>query len=349
MGRKWYLHHKTVAWKTLAPTQDRKQKTRIRPLKAGLEFVFDVEFQNLSQNELALLVYSLRPTPEFRHRLGLGKPLGLGTVQIQPVGVFLVDRRSRYKTDDLFGGVRYHHAAICDGQTAQSVTLPDAADDVQHRYDREVSAWNANLTDRPTWKELHDSAVKLLKEKGSSNAKAVVESLGNPATTGDTPVHYPRLPDELLPTVQMPDGLVQPNAETRLFQWHVWNEHRNAPQSLKPLSAASPLPAKLVKIAPFYFFLYDGLEEGTRPQRGDVEEWLRRHYPTAFHLPTGPLAHTPAEYQMQIARIRAANLIPVHLGIADDVDTRGACEDNHGAIKAIYVMRDLKKYLPSSE
>ena len=95
LGRKWYLHHKTVAWKTLAPTQDRKQKTRIRPLKAGLEFMFDVEFQNLSRNDRALLVYSLRPTTEFRHRLGMGKPLGLGTVVIQPVGVLRVRKLTR--------------------------------------------------------------------------------------------------------------------------------------------------------------------------------------------------------------------------------------------------------------
>lgn len=47
------------------------------------------------------MVKSLRPSPEFRHRLGLGKPLGLGTVEVAIEGVFLIDRVARYTKDPL--------------------------------------------------------------------------------------------------------------------------------------------------------------------------------------------------------------------------------------------------------
>ena len=72
------------------------QKMLVRPLKKDQVFYFHVDFQNLSSEELALILYVLSPSERFRHKLGLGKPLGLGTVRIEPLGVFLLDRTERY-------------------------------------------------------------------------------------------------------------------------------------------------------------------------------------------------------------------------------------------------------------
>ncbi|MCA9165704.1 MAG: TIGR03986 family CRISPR-associated RAMP protein, partial [Planctomycetales bacterium] len=261
LGRKWYWHHRTVAWQSLDPhdARTKKQKTRIRPLRAGLEFVFDVEFTNLSRRELALLAYALRPQPEFRHRLGLGKPLGLGTVQVQPLGLFLTDRRGRYETDDLFGSPRYHRVAVCDGASPTDLELKLAAVDVQRRYRRELEAWRATTSDSPApdWQALCQEAIRLLDqpEFGLADTRAALESLGNPATTADAPIHYPRLPDPLLPRVKI-DGRERPNTEAELFRWHTLNQERPLPQRLSPLSHDAPQPNKLRRESPFMFFLH---------------------------------------------------------------------------------------------
>jgi CRISPR-associated protein (TIGR03986 family) len=47
------------------------------------QFRFSVDFENLTQEELALLVWSLELEDGMYHRLGMGKPLGLGTVKIK--------------------------------------------------------------------------------------------------------------------------------------------------------------------------------------------------------------------------------------------------------------------------
>ena len=60
------------------------QKMKIRPVCAGAQFRFRIFFENLTPAELALLVRSIRPAPAVRYKLGLGKPLGLGTVRLDP-------------------------------------------------------------------------------------------------------------------------------------------------------------------------------------------------------------------------------------------------------------------------
>jgi CRISPR/Cas system CSM-associated protein Csm3 (group 7 of RAMP superfamily) len=107
-GRKFFLHQRIAErqaetwWHRGAPdpTKD-KLRVQVRPLRAGLVFESHLDFDNLTERELALLAYALRPTPAFRHKLGLGKPLGLGTVEITPLRLETVDRRQRYQEDEL--------------------------------------------------------------------------------------------------------------------------------------------------------------------------------------------------------------------------------------------------------
>lgn len=103
-GRKVYLHHRANHdghWKT-GNNDNSEQKSRVRPLQKGAELWFHVEFSNLSRAELGALCYALRPTPAFRHKLGMGKPLGLGTVRIDPVALLEVARDERYSEAGMF-------------------------------------------------------------------------------------------------------------------------------------------------------------------------------------------------------------------------------------------------------
>ena len=99
-GRKVYLHHRVAPgnqpWKTRDEQENRDQKTRVRPIRAGQTFAFRISFDNLTDQELGLLLYALAPDEAFHHKIGMGKPLGLGSVKIQVRRQGLIDRKERY-------------------------------------------------------------------------------------------------------------------------------------------------------------------------------------------------------------------------------------------------------------
>lgn len=80
-----------------------------QPIAAGQSFWFHVDFENLSCAELGLLCTALmpamnplglRPKECFLHKLGWGKPLGLGSVAVTIVGLYTHDRLARYTSAD---------------------------------------------------------------------------------------------------------------------------------------------------------------------------------------------------------------------------------------------------------
>ncbi|MGI8916465.1 MAG: TIGR03986 family type III CRISPR-associated RAMP protein, partial [Chloroflexota bacterium] len=114
-GHKWYWHRWDAGSATGGIAQVRHpqsdqllprlrdggpgmtQLTAIRPVKAGVEFSTRVSFDNLSAVELGALVSALSLPEGCAHKLGMGKPLGLGSVRLVPL-LYLVDRPTRYRT-----------------------------------------------------------------------------------------------------------------------------------------------------------------------------------------------------------------------------------------------------------
>lgn len=76
-----------------------KMQVSVQPVRAGTKFRFYLNFENLSKNELSGLLLSLHPAEGFRHRIGLGKPLGLGAVCIDVKRVDYFDAALRYSDD----------------------------------------------------------------------------------------------------------------------------------------------------------------------------------------------------------------------------------------------------------
>lgn len=89
-----------------------KQLTRIRPLKAGVRFCFRIYFENLYAVELGALLWALtlpgEPGKTYAHKIGMGKPLGMGAVKLSVKSLVVNDRRERYK--QLFNGDAWHTA-----------------------------------------------------------------------------------------------------------------------------------------------------------------------------------------------------------------------------------------------
>jgi CRISPR-associated protein (TIGR03986 family) len=96
-GRKFYRSHRDV--RLHPPEKPSGQNRTVREwLKPGRSAEFNVGFESLAPVELGALLWSLEQEPGFVHRLGFGKPLGLGTVKIEVTGLTL-HGTDRYATE----------------------------------------------------------------------------------------------------------------------------------------------------------------------------------------------------------------------------------------------------------
>jgi CRISPR-associated protein (TIGR03986 family) len=75
------------------------QHTLLKPINKGTVFRGRIRFENLSKVELGALLFALDLPDGLAHKLGMGKPLGLGSVKITPK-LYLSNRMKRYT--DLF-------------------------------------------------------------------------------------------------------------------------------------------------------------------------------------------------------------------------------------------------------
>ena len=215
-GRKVYLHKKDIdsddaPWETKEPHENCRQKAIITPLKPGLTFCFHVDFENLTKDELGLLLYSLRPSSEFLHKIGMGKPIGLGTVKVKPLVLLTIDRTKRYREENPFeDGTRF--SEVYGISSNEKKELSAMLDSFGH-YGEELSALDKA--------EQIGSIDKFSCFAGQvdKDIKTALELIGNPRSV-DAPVLYPYC-HNLGP-------------EEELFKWFEENE-KGKHQFLEPI------------------------------------------------------------------------------------------------------------------
>jgi len=107
----WHKGGKPDIEASSAERQHPKQLTQIKPVQTGVRFQFKVRFENLRPEELGLLWWALalpgEADKQYRHKLGMGKPLGMGGVSITP-RLITTDRLNRYES--LFGNASWQTA-----------------------------------------------------------------------------------------------------------------------------------------------------------------------------------------------------------------------------------------------
>lgn len=109
-GRKFYWHqpydeNDKNALKRYTTTKEELDKNKqklgltssVELLLPPAEFTFTVEFDNLDDSELGLLLWSLELEEGMAHKLGMGKPIGLGSVKIN-TKLEIIKRIDRYTT-----------------------------------------------------------------------------------------------------------------------------------------------------------------------------------------------------------------------------------------------------------
>lgn len=98
IGRKVYLSHQEEFLDYTA-TKRSHLNASVRLIPKGAEFCFQIDFENLNNYELGLLLYSLTAVykgESLPFRLGMGKSLGLGTCSLRIEGIDLLNPLERY-------------------------------------------------------------------------------------------------------------------------------------------------------------------------------------------------------------------------------------------------------------
>lgn len=104
-GHKMYWNRGEVDLKDIKELDDEniensKSHTKIRPIKPGITFSFRIYFENLRDFELGAILWVLtipgKKETEYRHKLGMGKPYGMGTVKILSE-LYKTQRTERYQ------------------------------------------------------------------------------------------------------------------------------------------------------------------------------------------------------------------------------------------------------------
>lgn len=102
-GRKFYFHHhgKLNTEDNLIKVRNELGKFRnqyIEPIDTGTDFDARIDFTNLEADEFAALLLAITLRPDMRHKIGYGKPIGLGSIRMDLTELCLVDYATRYTT-----------------------------------------------------------------------------------------------------------------------------------------------------------------------------------------------------------------------------------------------------------
>lgn len=97
-GNKFYWHRSGDSWKKDDQNVfNPKIETKIKAVKPATRFNSRIRFENLSKDELGALLFVLKLPNGCAHKIGMGKPLGLGTIKINSK-VYISNRKARYST-----------------------------------------------------------------------------------------------------------------------------------------------------------------------------------------------------------------------------------------------------------
>lgn len=258
-GSKQYLHHPSTLSKTppekgqapfeskifqrLVQSREPKERDRtqlhvqVRPLAPDRDLFFHLDFEDLTDLEFGLLLRSIEPSsevkslgtsPNFLHKLGMGRSLGLGSVRLTLAAAYFIDRLDRYALGNaetpLPGLLSPRNTCAWHSSNDSSENWRD---DKRYRQEFQAEAAHSEISDRALERlgqalEAFDAAFP-----SSARPRKALLRLGNPANVRQgIPVGTP-----LLPHVD-PQG---PDAEDETFKWFMQREIQNGFFTLTPL------------------------------------------------------------------------------------------------------------------
>ncbi|WP_162231902.1 RAMP superfamily CRISPR-associated protein [Vibrio metoecus] len=216
-GRKRYLQHQNAAVE-MKQTGTDEMLTKAECITASTEptFGFWIEFDNLTEEELSLLLLSTGAkqteakqtgnVQSFYHQLGMGKPYGFGKCEMNVLAVLLKDPEQRYNS---LSSVPVYQQQL-QGYTPSETnigTLEKLAECVEHpALTQFLKA--PQLASRPY--ELNHAQNPLI----SQVALKQIAALANENNFTEHKIHYP------MPSPQ--------TADTKIFEWFARNEKQRS-------------------------------------------------------------------------------------------------------------------------
>jgi len=100
-GRKFYRHQDEAneqEYVRASNIKDHQNRTIRDALKPGAKFKFTIEFENLAPVELGALLWAIEMEDGMFHKLGMGKPLGFGSVKISIKKLEALHIKERYSS-----------------------------------------------------------------------------------------------------------------------------------------------------------------------------------------------------------------------------------------------------------
>lgn len=113
-GRKFYWHKNISQYAGIPPGTDKSDRNvGGRPVKKGESFKSRIYFNDITENELKKLVWVLRPngnSSKNYHKIGMGKPIGLGSIKIDVKEV----KQRKIEFNDKRKTIKYYFDDILD-------------------------------------------------------------------------------------------------------------------------------------------------------------------------------------------------------------------------------------------
>lgn len=97
-GAKQYWLHKSLVPVEKTVTNE-KAASMIAPLEQGAEFIGKVRFQNLTEDELGLLLWAIRLNQGSQMNVGKAKAYGYGRISLKITETVKIDRKLAYQSD----------------------------------------------------------------------------------------------------------------------------------------------------------------------------------------------------------------------------------------------------------
>ena len=140
-GRKFYFHQ-PGGIQTESASSNYNQ--HIKPIDKGSQFAFSMQFTNLEPVELQTLLYVLNLEQDMRHKLGYGKPAGLGSVRLEITKLTLIDYGKRYTTNQ--GVTAYQETGLATYLSTQTHGYMGNTSSSTLNALRRIWRWDPNST-----------------------------------------------------------------------------------------------------------------------------------------------------------------------------------------------------------
>jgi CRISPR-associated protein (TIGR03986 family) len=285
-GHKLYWHKGEVKQADFEESDPTKrgdsQHTSIKPVRSDIRFHFCIRFENLSNAELGALLWLLDIAKDtnYRLKLGMGKPLGMGAVKVE-AQLHLTDRVSRY-------------ASLFEGDAWAIGTRTDA-DAVWHKA---VQAFEQRVLSDP---EVNPHSVSSLVEV--ERAKMLLWMLSWPGPSSDQtryleiehPVNKNEYKDR--PVLPTPLGVIGVDTTTPTRSPASPPKQRverkptpdlptsvSHPASVNEIKQGDLLEGRVIAVEPNRVVIDVGVAKGSMGLEQlnrlvQVDEWFRRTYP----------------------------------------------------------------------